>query len=335
MSSSLSPPNKGAESSPAGNVEPVDERLPDQIIAIDIGATKTVVTCTVDGAFHTRTIRIPTEQDPELAVDRIVEAIDTVQRDAGISGKIVALGCPGPLDPASGTIISPPNLRQWWGFPLTERLEARVGIPFILENDASLGALGEARYGGGRGASSLYYITLSTGIGAGYIVDGHIVGGYRAMAGEVWAFDPGVFSGRPQGTTILELASGPGLLRSAARRIHSGRESCLDSDSMDTKALFAALDAGDPVAVETVDDGREAIAGLILVVVHAIAPEAIVLAGGLCTESRWFVDPIRDLVRRRQTIDALRGVEVRRAALWDQAVLYGAVALAAKQQFAD
>ena len=298
-------------------------------VAVDIGATKTVVAVGRGGTVEPIG-RFATDPDPGGTVG----AIATTLQSAGLPrGEVrIGVGCPGPLDPISGTIIEPPNLPGWWGFPLADALGERTGATVLVQNDANLGALGEARFGSGRDAPSLYYITLSTGIGAGYIVDGQIVGGYNGLAGEVWALDSATFVGAPRGETILELASGPGLVRSARRRIAAGRVSSLGAvATLDTAVLFAAADAGDVVALETVDAGRDAIAGLIIAVCYTVAPAAIVLAGGLCTESRWFVDPVRHRVAERLSIRSLSRVPIRRAELWDQAVLYGALHLASRE----
>lgn len=300
-------------------------------MTVDIGATKTVVAYT-DGDAIEQVARCATDPDPTVAADAIVSALSAVREQSGQEPRAIGIGCPGPLDPITGTILEPPNLRDWWGFPLAEYVAERSGLPVAIENDANLGALGESIHGGGAGYRSLFYITLSTGIGAGYVVDGRIIGGHRALAGEIYAFDPGTFTGSPTGSTILELASGPGLVSSAIRRVRAGRRTVLEEAGLDTKALLAAADERDPVALETVEDGRNAIAALLVAVILSVAPEAIVLAGGLCTESRWFVDPIRTKIADWLTIDAFREIPVRRAELWDRAVLYGAAALVLESQ---
>ncbi len=307
--------------------EPIS-RKDSAVVAVDIGGTKTVVGRSVGDAIEP-THRFPTSQDPIEAAENVVRAAERLMtEDAGFHPRSVGIGCPGPLDPVSGTILEPPNLKPWRNFELADYIGTRIGLPVRIENDASVGALGEAHFGGGRGHGSLYYVTLSTGIGAGYVVDGRIAGGLRGMAGEVWAFDPGTFSGRPTGDTIIELASGPGLLRSFERRLAAGGRSSLERDNLDTPSLLAAADEGDELALETVEAGRNAIAALLTAVILAVAPEVVVLAGGLCTESRWFVDPIRERIRSWISIPALADVPVRRAELWDRAVLVGAAELA-------
>jgi glucokinase len=144
--------------------------------------------------------------------------------------------------------------------------------------------------------------------------------------------EPGHFHGRAGQENLNELASGPGLVRCAKRRIAAGEKSVLqeyDGD-FDTPELLAAADAGDPVATATLEAGRNGIAGLLMTVLFAVAPDAIVLAGGLCTESRWFVDPLREKVKRWMPIPELAEIPIERAQLWDRAVLYGAATLVSR-----
>ncbi len=303
------------------------------IVAIDIGATKTVVARYRNGEM-TPVDRFPTSDDPASEVDTIVRAVKSNGSLNDGAPVAIGIGCPGPLNPRTGTMLEPPNLKGWWGYPLVGKLEDALGLPVRLENDANLGALGESVFGSGKGYRSMFYLTLSTGIGAGLIIDGKIFAGYRAMAGEVWAIDTGAFTGTVTGQTVLELASGPGLVRSAIRKIAAAGntaagKSSLSPTGLDTRTLFAAADAGDPIAVDTLKAGQNAIAGLLMMVLMTVAPESIVLAGGLCTESRWFVDPVTEIVRRNLQITQLRDIPITRAELWDQAVLYGAAHLVA------
>ena len=147
------------------------------------------------------------------------------------------------------------------------------------------------------------------------------------MAGEVWAIRPGFFGGDPDGPTVMDLASGPGLLRSLRRRLDEGRESVLAGVELDTRIFLKAAMAGDEVALETLEAGRDAVAGLLITVIEVMAPAAIVLAGGLCTDNAWFLDPVRRRIREWTEISRLRSIPLYRAELWDNAVLYGAVRL--------
>ncbi len=267
--------------------------------------------------------RFSTPQDPEDAAGLIVQA---ARKQGNIAA--IGIGAPGPLDAEKGVFLTPPNLPGWQGYPLAAGIEAELGLPVRLENDANLGALGEAVYGSGRGMKSIFYLTISTGIGSGLIIDGTIHSGRNGMAGELWAFQPSHFNGGADGPTIMDLSSGPGLLRRARQRLASGRESALGEENLDMKGLLRAALDGDAVAVETLEEGRDAIAAMLVAVIEIAAPDAVVLGGGLCGDVRWYVEPVCHRIRSWVKIPLLAQTPVRRARLWDDAVLYGAGVLA-------
>jgi len=300
------------------------------VVAVDIGATKTVVAVFVDGEMR-EIARFPTADDPARAVEEIADCIAGPALDAApeTDGAPVGIGSPGPLNPFDGVILAPPNMPRWIDVPLREQLEKKLRRTVRVENDANVGALGEAIYGSGEGFTSIFYVTISTGIGSGLVIDGRIHGGHRGIAGEVEAVEPAHFYGRPDGLTLNEISAGPGLVRSAKRRLAEGGQSVLSKYNGDfnTHELFAAVDEGDQIAIEILEAGRNGIAGLLTTALFTIAPDAIVLAGGLCTDSRWYVDPVRDKVKAWMKIPELAEVPIERAKLWDRAVLYGAAQL--------
>lgn len=324
MSKSSSNPNgpRVADSAPAGG-DPGAGR-----IAIDIGATKTVVAY-YRGAAPEPLDRFLTPEEPEAALEAIARAV----AGAPAPAREVGIGAPGPLDPVGGVILEPPNLRRWWGFPLKERLEAELQLPVTIDNDATVGALGEAVFGSGRGYSSVYYITISTGIGAGLVIDGSVFGGHAGLAGEVHAFRPGNFAGRNDGWNVIDLASGPGLIRRTRHGLKQGAESSLTAEDLDTRKILAALEENDPLAVEIMEDARNAMAAVVMGVLYAVAPEIIVLAGGLCTDNRWYVTPVQERVRDWLAYSELQDIPIARAELWDSAVLWGASVLSEERRF--
>ena len=296
------------------------------VLAVDIGGTKIAV-----GASQGDEViileRFPTPREPAAGVRLIAETAKRCPNASRIA--VVGVGAPGPLDSGRGCLLTPPNLPGWHNYPLASRLEAELGVPVRLENDANLGALGEVFAGSGRGLSSVFYFTISTGIGAGIIINERIHGGRNTMAGELWAFRPGNFAGVNDEPTVMDLASGPGLLRRAREGIALGKSTALTEVSLDTPSLLRLALEGDPVALETLEEGRNAVAALLVAVIETLAPEAVILGGGLCTDPRWFVEPVKERIRKWIGIPLLAETPVRRASLWDNAVLHGAAALCA------
>lgn len=293
------------------------------IIGIDIGGTKTKMGYLRDGRmqtfFHERTPR-----DPDVALDLLTRGLGQAEVAEVVSR--IGIGCPGPLDPCRGVVLSPPNLPEWKDFSLSSRLAEALGVPVRLGNDANVGALGEAVYGSARGAETVFYMTISTGIGTGIVSDGRVHGGARGLAGELWAFDPSAFGGVSRGN-VNELASGTGLIRQAERALRAGRPTRIPADDVTSATILRAFGDGDPLAVEIVERARQCLAATLAFVVHVVAPDVIVLGGGLCTDTDWFVRPLQERVPGLVGIPQLRDTPIRRAELWDDAVLYGAISL--------
>jgi len=157
------------------------------VVAVDLGGTniRAAIFLTAE-AKPTAIARAPTlaAEGPEAVIDRIIAAIQEVA--SGIEGGMrIGLGAPGPLDPKRGLVIEAPNLPGWVNIPLRDRLEQHFECPVALGNDANLAGLGEWRHGAGRGAHNLLYLTLSTGIGGGVIVDNRLLVGAHGLAAEL------------------------------------------------------------------------------------------------------------------------------------------------------
>lgn len=142
------------------------------VAALDLGGTK-IAGAIVDQEgriVSERVIETEADQGPEHVISRMVDLIrgfDTPVRALGVAS-------PGPLSTREGVILQPPNLPGWTRIPIVDQLRAALGVPVWLENDANAAALGEARYGAGRGAENSVYVTISTGIGAGIVINGHL-----------------------------------------------------------------------------------------------------------------------------------------------------------------
>ena len=167
-----------------------------RVIAIDIGASKMKLGFLVDGTMR-EIATLVTPADPEEAVELIATAIDGAS--PADAPEAVGIGCPGPLDPRTGVVLSPPNLRRWWGFPLREEIERRIGVPARVDNDGNVGALGEAWAGSGCGYATVLYFAIGTGLGAGIR--------FNTPLGPI-RLDYGVAGGRNFGEGVLHFSIG-------------------------------------------------------------------------------------------------------------------------------
>ncbi len=289
-------------------------------VGIDIGGTKTAMGFLAAGGVETF-FHGPTPADPLAAAD----AVERGLRAADLPGPVarIGIGCPGPLDQRAGVVLSPPNLPQWRDFHIKAELQRRLGVPVRLDNDANAAALGEAVHGAGRGYRRVFYVGIGTGIGTGIVLDGRVYRGARGVAGEMWDFRPGAFRGEPGGENITELASGKGLLGRAGRLAKAEGREPFES----TAAVLAAAEEGNPAAARALARARQVLAAAVSFALHVVAPDVVVIGGGLSEEEGWFIEPVRRLLGQSVRIPALAATPIVRAALRQGAGLYGAIEL--------
>ncbi|MBC8145979.1 MAG: ROK family protein [bacterium] len=203
------------------------------LLAIDIGGTKLAVGAATRDEFAatgrlTTLVKelIPAPGDPETVIARIVEIATSMNAPGGFESIGISIG--GPLDHRTGTVINFPHLPGWQWIPLSDRLSFQLGAPARLDNDANLGALAEHRLGAGRGVSDMVYLTLSTGIGGGVIVDSALVHGVRSSAAEVGHITvqtdgPKCACGNPG--CLERMASGTNIARAAREALAAAEQS--------------------------------------------------------------------------------------------------------------
>jgi glucokinase len=310
---------------------------PTQLLgAVDVGATKTLVAAlqtTVDRwPADVLVRRFPTPVDVDELVARIAAAL--AELADGRSLKRIGVGAPGPLDPITGIILHSPN-QAWRDVPLGPMLAAEAGAPVALDDDANLGALGEAVLGAGAGASSIAYVTIGTGIGAGIVINGRIMRGGHGNAGEVGhlVVDPiGPRCGCGGRGHVESFAGGAGLARRARAQWPSGllRGDTLIAAPTDADGVFRAARRGEPDARGLADDAADALAIALAAVVATLDPDRIVVGGSLGLRQRSFVRAAVLRARRRVIAEAARSLHVVPARLGSMSVLAGAAVLASQ-----
>lgn len=313
-------------------------RMP-AIVAIDLGGTSTRAAFYASAeppAQAQHKFPTPSERGPDAVLDRIAQAIEAVLPPKTRPDRI-GVGAPGPLDPYRGIILDTPNLAGMLNMPLRDRIAERFACPVALGNDANLAALGELRYGAGRGASHLLYLTIGTGIGGGVIVDGRQLLGKRGLAaelGHMQVHTGGERCGCGQIGHLEAIASGPAIARAARQRLLSGEPSSMSRlpgcpDSITTNDIGRAALQGDPLARSVLEEAGRAIGRHLASLVHAFDPEVIVLGGGVSLIGPLFFEPIERAMRLHVMHPAyLDGLRLVPAELGDEAGLIGAMILA-------
>lgn len=300
-----------------------------QAIAIDLGGTQVRVGVVAeDGSLGFRH-SLPTlaQSGPKAVLDQIAALVAAARTAAPAALARIGVAAPGPLDTRAGVVRTMQSLAGFSDFPLRQALQDRLDAPVALENDGIAAAIGEWRFGAGRGVADLLYLTLSTGIGGGIIAGGRPLRGRNGLAGHVghiffsapWDRAPG---GRM--TCFEDYASGTALARRARAEAPDG--SALAGGQPDAAAVFAAAAAGDAFARTLVADEAQALGLGLASLVHVLDPELVLLGGGLAAALPALMPGLLATLQSHAK-PGFQAVEVRPAGLGAQSGLCGAAAL--------
>lgn len=241
------------------------------VLVCDLGGTRLrVAVATPEGSIHSKQVIATPTDDPDALV-RMMREVLGEQGAKRTMGAVV--GVPGPVDYAQGKPVRLPNLPDWEGHVSSSLLEEELGIPVLLANDADLAALGEHRYGAGRGSQDMVYMTSSTGVGAGVILGGRLVHGQLSLA-EIGH----TIIDRDSNGTVEQLGSGTALSRLAG----------VDAAEVGARAI-----AGDEDAKALFSKVAESFAIGVFNMVHCFSPELVVIGGGVSRAGKLLLDPIR------------------------------------------
>jgi glucokinase len=310
------------------------------ILGIDLGGTKVEVSCArLDGEILAAR-RIPTqpEEGPDRGLERILETVREVLSEGRVAGSelaAVGLSIPGPWDCQAGIFLALPNLPGWEGFPVRQRLSEHFSAPLYMDNDANAAALAEWKFGAGRGYRHLIYLTMSTGIGGGLILDGRLHRGRDANAGEVGhqVIVPG---GPVCGCGLLGhlegLCSGSGIARRLREAVSPDNSAMWEMAGGDPRNLSAeiltrAVRRGDALAGEFFQQTLEYLASGLANLIFMLNPEAIVLGTIVAKNPDLFIEPLQGLVRERVWDVFSADLKILPAQLTDQIGVYAPLAL--------
>jgi predicted NBD/HSP70 family sugar kinase/biotin operon repressor len=266
---------------------------------------------------------MPDDYDATTGMGRAAELVELVLGAAGADGERVlgvGMGLPGPVH-RSGVVGSSAILPGWAGTHAAERMSDLIGLPVWLRNDADLGALAEATWGAGRGASAVVYLKLATGIGAGIVIDGRLFGGAGGTAGEIGhtSLDETGDICRCGSRGCLETyASGAAIAGLLSRSLGEP----LGPDDVMQRAVD-----GDPGCRRALADAGRHIGAAVADLCNLINPERIIVGGSMAVAGDVLLDPLREAVGLRAIPSAAEDVEIVLGELGERAELLGAVAL--------
>ncbi|MEH2314660.1 MAG: ROK family protein [Nostoc sp.] len=323
------------------------------ILALDFGGTKLAAGLVNIGSrkwlrYERRLSPVNANASTDLEIMRSL--IYSLLQDTKPAAIGVSFG--GPVDASTGTVRLSHHVAGWENIPLKSLLEDEFGVPVGVDNDANVAALGEHRFGAGQGYDSLFYITVSTGVGGGWILNGKPWRGAGGMAGEI-----GHMVVDPAGPVCLcgkrgcveRLASGPYMAQNAreilenidalaaSRRVPQRRGGLRDGEVLrglvgDNLTLLTgqliseAAAAGDDLAKEVLHKAAWALGVGIGNVANLMNPQRFVLGGGVTKAGEDFWQVMRQVARETALPEV--DFEIVPAVLGDDAPLWGAVAIA-------
>lgn len=305
-------------------------------LAIDLGGTQLRAAMVSSTGSIVSFAAEPTQstQGPEAIIAQICRLLSEVlQQNPNQSPVGIGIGAPGPLDPQAGVVIAPPTLSGWNNVPLAEIIAQRFALSVRLENDANAAALGEWHFGAGRGAQSMVFVTVSTGIGGGVITDGRILHGRRGLAAEI-----GHMTITNQGERCFcgaigcfeAVASGTALGRRANTLTQPFDGSMMRALSADAdvsgRNVVDAARKGDVLALELLDDEAHWLGIGFTNLLHLYSPDVIVMGGGISHGFDLMQEKIVATIRSR-AMPAYRAVPVVTVQLGHQAGLVGAASM--------
>ena len=292
------------------------------VLGIDIGGTKMAAAIvSADGEILTKDLIRTPQGGADQVFAALAELVGRVQGD--LHPAAVGIGSAGPLDQQHG-LVSPVNIAGWRNFPLVDRVRALVGdVPVTLGVDGHCFALGEYWTGAGRNVDSLLGIVVSTGVGAGIVVDGKpLLGqsGNAAHLGHVVVDLDGEPCACGSYGCVETYASGPRMVARAKRRGWRTHE------DVDAAVLSADAAAGDEIALAMFDDGAQALAAGIVATAVTVDLTTVVIGGGVANAGPVLFDPVQRWVKRLAQLPFVTDLTVEPAQL-DNAGLLGAARL--------
>lgn len=266
-------------------------------IGFDVGGTKCAMSvgeCAEDSVKIIRREEFPTAGLTwQQTLERFAELATSVGKFDNIG-----ISCGGPLDSATGVVMSPPNLPGWDDVPVVKFFADRFGVPVRLQNDANACAFAEWKFGAGRGTRNMVFMTFGTGLGAGIVIDGKLYSGTNDNAGEIGhiRLAPTGPVGYNKAGSAEGFCSGAGMAKLA--RIRAEEKGIQLGENFSAKELFRRVREGDEFCTAVFRESAAHLATILAYTIDILNPEVIVLGGVFMRQADLFMkelEPILDL----------------------------------------
>ena len=282
------------------------------IIGIDVGGTKVAGGLVTTKGRLDKTVTLPTKANEgfETSISQVLTVIKRLINQAGGPEHVKGIGicAPGPLNPRTGVVINPPNLPGWTNIKFTERVEKQFQLPARLENDANAAGLAEVLFGAAVGHNDVFYVTVSTGVGTGIIINKKIYHGKNGIAAEgghvtIDHRSPYICGCGTPGC-IEALAAGPAIVRRA--RVKLEQEHTLPSllrertqnhlSRITPEMIEETAAAGDKVAKFIIEETGFFLGVWLASMITLLDPDAIVIGGGVSRIGKPLFNKIRQTI---------------------------------------
>lgn len=280
--------------------------------------------------------------DPMRGAAGILQQIERTGRE--LAGEwpfqAIGFGFGGPINGPAGIVTTSHQVAGWDNFPLAEWCAKTLGVPTFLGNDCDMAAQAEARFGGGRGKRSVFYVTVGTGVGGGLVLDGNLFGSLRPAVAEIGHLRPGLDAVEPA-QTIESISSGRGIEMAIRETLAESQPShrptvellalCRnDPQHLTAKIVAEAAKSGNTLAQRAMDAACRALGWGIAQVITLLAVEIVIVGGGVSlADESVFMTPLRRHVHRYVFPPLRASYEIVPAQLGEEVVIHGAVAMAA------
>lgn len=311
-------------------------------LGVDIGRTHlTIVAANLSGTVFARQAGLlHLERGPEICVPEIIDRLRSFAADHGIQWERViglGVGIPGTLDSETRILVNPPHMRGWNGINVRPALQDALHVPIYMDNDANMGALGESRYGAGRGFNHFIYLKLGTGIGSGLIVNNQVYRGSGGFAGEIGHISFGEAGPRCDcgNSGCLESIAGAEAIVADALHIAaiapeggvgmpSAAMAC--KPPVDIADVIQAAHAGDHASRLALEHAATRIGTALAAMINLLNPGAIILDGGVARAGDLLLAPLRRIVATKSIPAAWKPTSILVGELENQAIAMGAIA---------
>jgi len=312
------------------------------IIGIDLGGTNIKAAIFNSNLTLIVKVRKPTESQngPAYVLNKIIQIIEDMMADLNITEKLIqcmGMGIPGLLDPYEGKSFFSPNFPGWENIHVVNEMKKRFHFPVFIDNDVRVNLYGEWLYGAGLNSKNLILITLGTGLGSGIVINGKVLYGETASAGELGHMNM-YREGRPckcgSSGCLGRYVSAVGMVNTFIEKLKEGRHSIIeewvnyDNSNIEAYMISKAYDLHDDLSIDVMHETGKILGFGLSNIVNLFNPEIIIIGGGMSLAGDRLLNTVRETINDHSLKISSKACKVVQAKLGDCAGMIGAAAYA-------